>query len=172
MSVRKTGVCVDCVAGTKPKVLIAGRCQKHYWANLSRKNNKNRASKIHVCLPFASSKNLISWYEHHIENAIWVCENCKTPINPLSEHIRFSTQAHILPKEHFLSAKLLLINHLVLGVSECGCHQLWDRSWKDAENMPVFMAAMEKIVPILPFLPSDEVKKLPGYLKQKLTQDQ
>lgn len=160
----KIGVCIDCSPGSPPKPLIAGRCQQHYWIFRSRKSNLRTRllpSKTPICLEFASTKTQREWYLHHIDTCSWECENCQTPIKPINEKQMFSAQAHILPKLQFPTLKNLIDNHLTLGFSECGCHQLWDLSWEKAAGMSIFTVARDKILPLIPLLSPVERRKLP-----------
>lgn len=169
----KEGICIDCGPGSKPKKLIAKRCETHYWQFRAEENKKksskkvnttkpNQASKKNVCLPLATPFALKQWYIYHVNSCIWVCENCQNPIIPLSEWHQFSAQAHILPKEHFPSVKLVLDNHLVLGHTDCSCHKKWDNTWEDAFSMPVFATAKQRVGKFIHLLSDEELKRLPS----------
>lgn len=172
----KKGICIDCPPGSPEKNLIAKRCQTHYWpyrskvanqkkiasqSNLVGNNKPKQPSKKTVCLPFASPFACKQWYLLQISLCKWVCENCKIQLFPYSDLIKFSCQAHILPKEHFPSVKLHIDNHLTLGVSDCSCHKRWDNSWTSAKKMNVFPLARQKVAKLIPFLTPKELSRLP-----------
>lgn len=175
----KIGRCLDCPANSKPKYIIAaGRCEAHYWRYRTAVKKKQavsrrlindpqpkRSSKKSVCLPFASPFALRNWYLLQIFMCDWVCENCKTAIIPDTERVCFSSQAHILPKEHFPSVKLNMDNHLTLGPVDCPCHSRWDLSWKSASKMEIYAHARTKVALLIPFLSAQELRKLPYIFK-------
>lgn len=169
----KIGLCQDCPKNSKEKHLISGRCQTHYWqyrAKLKKnkvyKNKSKEPSKNTFCLDFASSKSLNEWFSYQISQSSWVCENCKTPINSSTNISKISAQAHILPKSIFKSVKLLHINRLELGHTECSCHQKYDLSWHSASKMNIFEKASEIIKQLIPLLSEEEYRKLPDIFKQ------
>ena len=162
----KTGICVDCCNGILQPV-VSRRCSRHYWQHIklksyNRKQSHNSSKKqvLLDCLPdVCFQANLKEWFEHHINTSNWVCENCKKYIIPFSFFAQKSSQAHILPKSIFPSLKLLTDNHLLLGTSDCGCHNKYDLSWESAKKMPVFDKARDKIKPFYTFLIKKKLKK-------------
>lgn len=170
----KLGLCQDCPKNSHIKPLISKRCKFHYWKHRASvkknkvNNNKSKLpSKNNFCLGFASSKNLKEWFSYQYSVSTGVCENCKTPIIYHSNLSIISAQAHILPKSKFKSVRLLHINRLELGHTDCSCHQKFDKSWESASKMSVFSKAYDIVQQIIPCLNDEEYRKLPEIFKQK-----
>lgn len=157
---RKEGQCIDCPPGSPPRPLTAGRCSFHYWPHRNKisqgkRNNSEEAKE--------RKSKLSYWFEYHNRVCSFICENCGAIIIPKS-HIELSScQAHIVPKEHFLSVMGVLDNHMLLGgmFQKCKCHQDYDSNWKRAQGMKVFTLATERFLKFKHLILPEEIKFLP-----------
>lgn len=70
--------------------------------------------------------------------------------------------AHVLPKRdnQFPSVATHPVNYMILGAG-CGCHNEYDRSWKDASKMQVWKIAIERLGLMYYDITPIERKKVP-----------
>ncbi len=76
-------------------------------------------------------------------------------------YIRHAT-AHLLPKKIFKSVATHDLNYLILGAG-CGCHEKTHRIDKFIK-MKIWPIAKERILTMMPFLPTDELRRISNQL--------
>jgi hypothetical protein len=113
---------------------------------------------------------LDQWFEYHIEHSDWICENCGSILQPKDEETMKSFQAHILPKNKFLSVATDINNRMLLGAitQPCSCHGQYDSNWNNAAKMPVFSIALERFPLFAHKLTDEEIRRLPEPFKMLL----
>lgn len=89
--------------------------------------------------------DLQEWYQRMMQLSSPICENCGMGISKFGAGWHGS-QAHILPKSKFPSVATCHLNHMVLGMYNCGCHGQYDSSWFNASKMPVFKIAKSRFL--------------------------
>ncbi len=87
------------------------------------------------------------------------CMECGEKIP--KEYARHAT-AHLLPKKIFKSVATHDLNYLILGAS-CGCHDKTHRIDKFIK-MKIWGKAKERILQMMPFLPTDELRRISNQL--------
>lgn len=133
----KFGICIDCPEDSKPKMLIAGRCQMHYW--ISRKKIYQEKKKFKM----EDEKNELDLFFQKIISVVLIknpfCWECKSFI---PEKFYRHAIAHIFQKSIFKSVETHPFNFLILGAG-CGCH---DKSHRidTFSQMKVFPMAVQR----------------------------
>lgn len=121
------------------------------------KHDRGRKKKI---------EGLVEWFLRKVEVCRWICEECGEQINASTRTKQFAAQAHLLPKEHFLSVATNDDNHKTIG-AECGCHRKYDKNWESAQKMKVWPTARAVIITkLIPLLTPEEYRRLPDCLKE------
>ncbi len=87
------------------------------------------------------------------------CMECGAAIP--SDYARHAT-AHLLPKKLFKSVATHPLNYLILGAG-CGCHEKTHRIDKFIK-MKIWPIAKERILTMMPFLPTDELRRISNQL--------
>jgi len=77
------------------------------------------------------------------------------------DYARHAT-AHLLPKKIFKSIATHPLNYLILGAG-CGCHEKTHRIDKFIK-MKIWPTAKERIITMLPLLPTDELRRVSNQL--------
>lgn len=111
--------------------------------------------------PVEDNGPLVLYFKYHIKSAKGICENCGAKIPKWQYGM---TQAHILPKRDtygFPSVKAELDNHMELCVHN-GCHPLYDNSWEDAQQMPVFVIAKQRFLLFYHKIAPEEKSRIPA----------
>jgi hypothetical protein len=108
--------------------------------------------------------SLDEWFEkiekfHCGEHGFTHCMECGA-IVPRA-YIRHAT-AHLLPKKIFKSVATHELNYLILGAG-CGCHEKTHRIDKFIK-MKIWPIAKERILTMMPFLPTDELRRISNQL--------
>jgi len=108
--------------------------------------------------------SLDEWFEkiekfHCGEHGFTHCMECGA-IVPRA-YIRHAT-AHLLPKNIFKSVATHELNYLILGAG-CGCHEKTHRIDKFIK-MKIWPIAKERILTMMPFLPTDELRRISNQL--------
>jgi hypothetical protein len=112
----------------------------------------------------AKDDTLDGWFEkidkrHCGEHGFTHCMECGA-IVPRA-YIRHAT-AHLLPKKIFKSVATHPLNYLILGAG-CGCHEKTHRIDKFIK-MKTWPIAKERILTMMPFLPTDELRRISNQL--------
>lgn len=165
---KKTGRCIDCTSGKdysngRDVPLTAGRCHTHYKihrANVNQNKNQNRIAQGGGNR--RKDLELGEWFEMVAEQIRKhpYCWNCHEFIPPSFYR---AASAHILPKRKtygFPSVATHPMNFIILGAG-CGCHAKYDRSWDDAEQMPVFRVVKKRFKYFVDSLPPDDLRRVP-----------
>src|SRR4051794_28106060 len=111
----KSGYCTKCPQEMGEQLLIAGLCRYHYWGTRREESYLAAGKYIYggmwgnVQFNRHQSKRseeeraqLHEWFEFH-DKKFPVCDNCNKDLPFFSQQVRWSHQAHILPKEIFKS---------------------------------------------------------------------
>lgn len=163
----------------KPKK-IAGKSAWQYWSDLRRNSKKPvRANYIKprskgVKKKAAHSRGrkkripgLKEWYNNKIETCTWICEETGENCYSSDYGYQLSCQAHILPKEYFISVATHEMNHMCLSATN-GSHKKYDKTWASARRMKVWPKANKIILEVLiPLLTNEEYRRLPDFIKHE-----
>ena len=156
----KTGVCKICADG-KIVPLTTGLCHRHYWQGRAKVSKERTEKRKPADTPDHSDRDLEKWFEYvaTIIRQDPRCWNCRNQIPPAFYRM---SSAHIIPKRKDYGCPSVAthpLNFLVLG-PQC-CHPLYDRSWDDAEKMPVFKLAKQRFKLFADKIAPEEAKNVP-----------
>lgn len=126
--------------------------------------SEKRKAKLKEQENLGSESALDKWFEeiekrHCGEHGFTHCMECGAVV-PRS-FIRHAT-AHLLPKKLFKSVANHPLNYLILGAG-CGCHDKTHRIDKFIK-MKVWPLAKERIIEMMPLLPTDELRRISNQL--------
>jgi hypothetical protein len=161
----KTGKCCDCPDTKGEQPLTAGRCRFHYWAY----RKKVKEAKRPQVNKYQDNRDLNNWFQFQISHMPKCCENCGEYLNPYAPWGAKAYIAHIVPKRHFDSVKMHVLNRLFLCIQ---CHGDYDnRGEAKVLTMPVILKAVERFKAFADKIAPEECRYLPSYLLEILEHD-
>ena len=127
------------------------------------KLSEKKKEEIKLAKETNGENALDKWFDeiekrHFTENG-GSCMECKLWIPP--QYARHAT-AHLLPKKIFKSVATHPLNYLILGAG-CGCHDKTHTISKFIK-MKTFPLAKERILQMMPLLPTDELRRISNQL--------
>lgn len=156
------GLCPNCT-DSRPKSLISGLCQYHYWGNkrsATASPTRRRPPLRGGVYESPEDQEQDAWYDHRIILMTGRCWNCGEIIVTSNRKFAKAAISHIFAKETFPSIAMHDLNYLELGAA-CGCHRKWEKSWVSAESLKVFPLAVERFVVFYPSIALSERRRIP-----------
>lgn len=163
MSKISFGTCPLCPKGSAQKRLYGtGVCQYHL-SHPEDDQSKEKAIKEAKKL-IVTEQELNAWFRTQIQQRPERCENgCNRKLVATEDWRLKAMVCHIVPKRIFESVMVHPLNRW-FGCHDC--HTLYDRSWHDAIQMPVWPLCVERFQQFMHLLKIGELKSLPEPLRQ------
>lgn len=149
----REGICNSCT-DNKPKKLIKGLCQYHYWSAKRQESQKNKPPKKKEWAKKSAARkkeklpDLQKWFEERHEEMVGICCNCGAITDKYNHRWKWGI-AHILPKKSSFGGFPSVATNRDNWIELCmvnGCHQTFDGSWDAASKMKCFPLAKFKFM--------------------------
>ena len=103
------------------------------------------------------------WFRSKMATSKKICENCGMNLSGLNYWEWRGSQHHLIEKHHCSSVATHPLNHGVLGYY-C-CHGQWHTSYMNAQKMPFFNTAFERVKLFIGEVDESEIKFIPDCFK-------